>query len=143
MIPSHLKEASAKIPVKNSFISDNNRIIVNVARGGSKLTREQLTSRLDEYYKRFSRDVCDFNCIRIKKRKFLDDTFGELCYSSKMMGYSFYNIFILGIYEDVELIVTMQCMLEDAAGNERIFDNIADSIRVIKKDRIRKNDTCV
>lgn len=134
MIPSHLRETSSHMAVQNSFVSDDNRVIVNVSRGGGSLTKEQLITRMNEYYKSFARDVHEFDCVRIRKRQSLDDIFGELRYRSKMMGYPFYNIFLLGIYEGRELIVTMQCMQEEAEGNERIFDNIADSLRILKKE---------
>lgn len=133
MIPSHLKESPSHMAVQNSFVSDDRRVIVNITRGGGDLGQEQLITRMNEYYKGFARDVHEFDCIRINKRQFLGDLFGELRYRSSMMGYQFYNIFILGIYGGRELIVTMQCMQEEAAGNERIFDNIADSLRILKK----------
>lgn len=133
MIPSHFKESESFVAVKNSFASDNRRVIVNIARGGGELTPEQLVTRMDEYYKGFTRDVLEFDCIAINKRQFLGDVFGELKYSSSMMGYQFYNVFLLGVYGGRELIVTMQCVQDEAADNERIFDNIADSIRILKK----------
>lgn len=132
MIPSHLKE-TAYPAVQNSFASEDGRVIVNITRGGGDLTQDQLITRMNQYYKSFARDVHEFNCLRINKRQFLKDVFGELRYRSSMMGYQFYNIFILGIYGGRELIITMQCMQEEAAGNERIFDNIADSLRILKK----------
>lgn len=135
MIPSHFKETASFTTVQNSFISDNRRVVVNIARGGGSLTQEQLVTRMDAYYREFTRDVREFDCIARNQRQFLGDVFGELKYSSSMMGYSFYNVFILGIYGGRELIVTMQCVQEEAANNERIFDNIADSIRILKKGR--------
>ncbi|MCD8038247.1 MAG: hypothetical protein LUE96_04065 [Lachnospiraceae bacterium] len=135
MIPSDLRESGAYTVLQNNFMSQNGRVVVTITKGGSRLPQEQLVARLNEYYQGFVRDVIGFECIRINKRQFLKDVFGELRYSSSMMGYQFYNVFILGIYEGNELIVTMQCMQEEAADNERVFDNIADSIRILKRDR--------
>ena len=135
MIPSHFKETASFAAVQNSFTSDNRRVVVNVARGAGSLTQEQLVTRMDAYYKEFTRDVLEFDCIARNQRQFLGDVFGELKYSSSMMGYSFYNVVILGVYGGRELIITMQCVQEEAANNERIFDNIADSIRILKKGR--------
>lgn len=132
MIPSCLKESASYAMLQNSFISDNKRVIVNIARGGSDLTQEQLDARLEDYYRGFARDVLAFDCLKINKRQFLGDLFGELRYLSNMMGYGFYNVFILGIYGGRELIVTMQCMADEITDNERMFENIADSIRILK-----------
>lgn len=133
MIPSHFKETESSAAVQNSFMSDNRRVVVNIARGAGSLTQEQLVTRMDAYYKEFTRDILEFDCIARSQRQFLGDVFDELKYSSSMMGYSFYNVFILGVYGGRELIVTMQCVQEEAANNERIFENIADSIRILKK----------
>lgn len=136
MLPSYIKESEAYTLGQNSFTSENRRVVVNITRGGGDLTQEQLITRMNEYYRSFAKDVPEFECLQINKRHFLGDRFEELRYLSSMMGYKFYNVFILGIYGGRELIVTMQCMQEDAADNERIFDNIADSIRILKKVRM-------
>ncbi len=135
MIPSSLKRSTSRFAVQNSFVSDNGRIVVNIARGVSDLTQECLITRMDEYYRKFAKDVPSFDCLKIHKRQFLDDLFGEFRYRYDMMGYQFYNVFILGIYGGRELVVTMQCVQDEAQENERVFDNIADSIRILKKGR--------
>ncbi|MDE7207068.1 MAG: hypothetical protein K2N90_07930 [Lachnospiraceae bacterium] len=133
MIPSCLKESTSRFGVQNSFVSDNNRVIVNVARGGAGLTQEQLEMRLEAYCKGFAKDLSAFECHKVNKRQFLGDLLIDLRYFSAMMGYQFYNAFVLGIYENRELIVTMQCTRNEAAENEYMFDAIADSIRILKK----------
>lgn len=50
-----------------------------------------------------------------------------------MTGYCFYNIFLLGNYRNREFIVTIQCMEGDRAANAHIFENISDSIRILRK----------
>lgn len=133
MIPSHFKDAESFTAVPNSFMSDNRRVIVSIMRGVSSLTQEQLTERMDAYCRRFARNVSEFDCVQINRRQFLGDSFGELKYRSMMTGYQFYNVFILGIYGERELIVTMQCTQAEEANNERIFEYIADSIRILKR----------
>lgn len=135
MIPSSLKKATSKFAVQNSFVSDNKRVIVNVARGRDDMTQEQLETRMDAYCKRFAKDVPEFECLKICKRQFLGDLFMDLRYRSDMMGYPFYNVFILGVYGERELIVTMQCVQNEAADNERMFGIVADSIRIQKRER--------
>lgn len=137
MIPSCLKESISQFTVQNSFISDNKRVIVNVARGKDGLAREQLDARMDDYCKGFAKDVSEFERLKLHKRQFLDDSFVDLRYRSNIMGYLFYNAFILGIYESRELIVTMQCMQDEISDNEYMFDFIADSIRILKKNRMQ------
>ena len=135
MIPSCLKEPTSQFVIQNSFISDDKSMIVNVARGKDCFTQEQLEPRINEYCKGFAKDVSKFKCLKIHKRQFLNDLFVDLRYSFSMMGYSFYNAFILGIYGDRELIVTMQCMQNDTIDNERMFDIVADSIRILKREQ--------
>ena len=135
MIPSCLKESISQFRVQNSFISDNNRVIVHVARGKDGLTQAQLETRMDEYCKGFVKNVPEFECLKIDKRQFLEDSFVDLRYFSKIRGYQFYNAFVLGIYGGRELIVTMQCMRNEIIDNEHIFDFIADSIRILKKEQ--------
>ena len=137
MIPSCLKEPTSQFIVPNSFVSDNNRVVVNVARVKEVLRQEQLEARIDDYCKDFAKDASEFECLKIHKRQFLDDLFVDLRYLSDMRGYQFYNAFILGIYEGRELIVMMQCMQNEKTYNECMFDYIADSIRILKKNRMQ------
>lgn len=134
-IPSCLKEPDSRFFVPNSFVSDNKRVIVNISRGTGGLIREHLEARMDEYYKEFAKAVSDFECLKRDKRQFLDDMFVDLRYLSDMMGYPLYNAFILGIYGGRELIVSMQCMQNETVDYEQIFDYIAGSIRILKKDK--------
>ena len=85
MIPSGLKRSTSRFAVQNSFVSDNGRIVVNIARGVSDLTQECLITRMDEYYRKFAKDVPSFDCLKIHKRQFLDDLFGEFRYRSGNM----------------------------------------------------------
>ena len=60
-------------------------------------------------------------------------SFGEIQYLSCVTGYCFYNIFLLGVYEGREVIVTIQCLEQEWEANARIFGLIADSLRWLKK----------
>lgn len=133
MIPSGLKLTDSFGSPPYSWIDEDKKIVVNVARGGADLTSEELNIRLNKYYKGFSKDITHFECIRIAKRSVSGQTFGEIQYLSHMMGYCFYNIFLLGSYEGRELIVTIQCLDDNRAANVHIFENIADSLRLLRK----------
>ena len=61
--------------------------------------------------------------------------YGELQYSSQMMGYEFFTIFILGSYEGREIILTQQCMESDKKKWMPIFMNISESLRVKRKKK--------
>lgn len=135
MIPSCLKKATSKFVVQNSFVSDNKRVIVNIARGRDDMTQEQLETRMDAYCRTFAKDVPKFECLKIYKRQFLGDLFIDLRYRSDMMGYPFYNVFILGVYGARELIVTMQCVQNEVTDNKHMFDIVADSIRIQKREQ--------
>lgn len=135
MIPSCLKDPVSRLGIQNSFVSDNNRVVVNIARGGDGLTQELLEARMDAYCQEFAKNIPAFQCLKRNKRQFLGDSFEDLRYFSNMVGYQFYNVFILGVFEGRELIVTMQCVGNETEENERIFDMIADSIRILKKEQ--------
>lgn len=133
MIPSGLKQTDSFGASQYSWIAEDKRTVINVARGGADLTAKELNIRLNEYYKSFSRDISRFECSRIAKRSVSGQTFGEIQYFSHMMGYGFFNIFLLGSYEDRELIVTIQCLACHRAANAHIFENITDSLRLLRK----------
>lgn len=135
MIPSCLKEPTSRFAVQNSFVSDNRKVMVYVARGKGGMTQEKLEMRMDAYYREFAKDVPAFDFQKRNKRQFLGDSFADLRYCSNMMGYQFYNAFILGIYEDRELIVSMQCVKNEVPDHESVFDFIAGSIRILKKEQ--------
>lgn len=135
MIPFDLKEQPSQFGVQNSFVSENRRVVLNVARGKDGMTQAQVELRMDAYYREFEQDVPAFECLKRKKRQFLGESFADLRYRSNMMGYQFYNAFLLGIYDSRELIVTMQSVGNEAAKIERTFDMIAESIRILKKEK--------
>ena len=137
MIPSHLKLADSFIPSQYSWMSENRRLVINVARGGADLPEMDMSLRLNEYYKKFSKDISNFECRHIKKRMINRHTYGEMQYFSQVTGYNFFNIFLLGTYEGRELIVTIQCIDYEAKANMHIFENITDSLRFLRK---RKED---
>lgn len=138
MIPSHLILADSFFPLQHGWMTENRRVIINAARGMADLTEENLSLRLNEYYKKFSRDISDFECEHIRKRRINGQIYGEIRYLSQMTGYRFFNIFLLGAYEGREFIVTIQCIDNEAKANMHIFENISDSLRVLRK---RKEDT--
>lgn len=146
MIPSHLhiveeeKHASGqearmgdRFVANYSWISDNRRVVINVTGGANNLTQEQLLERLHSYYDEFSDGASEFECIKIDKRWINGYDYGELQYRSEMAGYGFFNIFIIGIYEGREIVLTQQCMERDKKIWMPIFRNISESLRILRK----------
>ena len=59
-------------------------------------------------------------------------------YTSDMMGYRFYNVFMLGALEGRELVLTLQCMDKDVKSHLHIFEIISDSIRILRNNNTEK-----
>ena len=133
MIPSDIEPADSFVPSQNSWMSKDKKTVINVSRGGEDLTETNLNNRLNEYYRRFCQDISHFECERISRRTINRKTYGEIQYLSHVTGYCFYNIFLLGSYMERELVVTIQCMESSREENEHIFENISDSIRVLRR----------
>jgi hypothetical protein len=133
MIPAFIKKTETLVAEQHLWLSEDGKTIISITRDGAKLTEDEIDSRLEEYYKGFIRDITHFECFHVKKRKICGRPYGEIRYRSRMMGYDFFNIFILGEYEGREIITTIQCMENDNEYNIRVFENIADSLRVLRK----------
>ena len=133
MIPSNLELTDTFGSSQYSWLSKDRKTVVNVTRGGADLTVEEIDLRLNEYYKGFCRGIKQFESQQIAKRMINGRSFGEIQYLSCVSGYCFYNIFLLGVYEGREVIVTIQCLEQEWEANARIFGLIADSLRWLKK----------
>lgn len=146
MIPSHLHilthekhttgqevRMGDRILSRYNWLSDDRRVVINVTSGGNELLQENLLLRLQDYYAEFQKDVVEFVCLKVTKRRINGYDYGELQYRSEMMGYAFFNIFMLGIHEGKEIILTQQCMERDQKALLPIFMNISDSLRILKK----------
>ena len=133
MIPSDIERSESFLPSRNSWLSKDKRTVINIVQGGDDLTCENLDGRLNEYYRRFCKEVNQFVCKQISKRTINRKIFGELQYLSHVTGYCFYNIFFFFCYKSQELIVTIQCMESKRKEYLHIFEYIIDSIRILKK----------
>ena len=133
MIPSDIKPSETFLSSQNSWLSKDKKTVLQISRGGADLTEENLNHQLNEYYKGFCRGIKQFEGQQIAKRMINGRSFGEIQYLSCVTGYCFYNIFLLGVYEGREVIVTIQCLEQEWEANARIFGLIADSLRWLKK----------
>ena len=141
MIPSDIRPSESFLASQNSWLSKDKKTVIHISRGGADLTEENLNSQLNEYYKGFCRDVRHFQCRHIKRRTINRNVFGVIQYTSRVTGYPFYNVFLLGSYQGRELVITIQCMEHQWTPNEHIFENIIDSIRILKRQQDNMEDT--
>lgn len=139
MLPANLNETKGFFTTQHTWVSDDKKIVVNISKNGTELDKSQILFRMDDYYKGFERDILQFECIKIKKTEINFQPYGEMAYFSDMMGYQFYNIFLLGCFENKEIVVTLQCMSKDIKNMEHVFGNIIDSLR-IKNSGIKENE---
>lgn len=153
MVPSHLhilteekNRNGQEARMGDTFVSNYNwisadrRVVINVTGGGNEVTQESLLSRLQEYYDGFKNQVTEFECLKVTKRRINGYDYGELQYRSETMGYGFFTIFIMGIYEGREVILTLQCMERDRKDWMPIFMNISESLRILRKKNQEKQE---
>ena len=140
MIPSQLQQQNNMKGLdlcQYAWASTDGKIMVNVTKGALDLKEKELPKRLQDYYMGYIRDVQGFHCHHIRRRSINGYDYAELQYQSEMMGYVFYHVLILGVFQDSELIMSLQCMDADRKELEHVFSNIADSIQ-IRKNRQSK-----
>jgi len=148
MVPSHLHmlteekhTSGTEVRMGDTFVSnynwlsDDRRVVINVTCGGNAMTQESLLQRLQEYYDGFKKQVMEFECIKITRRRINGYDYAELQYRSELMGYAFFTIFILGIYEGREFILTQQCMEREQKAWMPVFMNISESLRILRKKK--------
>ena len=148
MIPSHLHILTEErhtdgqeVRMGDTFVSnynwlsDDRRVVINVVGGGKQGRQEELLQRLQEYYDGFKSQVTEYECLRVMKRRINGYDYGELQYRSEMMGYAFFTIFILGIYEEREIILTQQCMEGEKEKWQSVFTNVSESLRILRKKK--------
>lgn len=133
MIPSDIRPAGGLLPPPNSWLSMDRRTAINVAMGVAGLAEDGLSRRLNYYYKNFCRNIRQFECLHIRKRDINRHAYGEIQYLSNVTGYGFYNIFLLGNCMEKEFTVTIQCMESEMKEYMHIFENVSDSIRILRK----------
>lgn len=148
MVPSHLHilteerhTTGQEVRMGDTFVSnynwlsDDRRVVINVTGGGNEITQDSLLQRLQEYFDGFKSQLTEFECMKVTRRRINGYDYGELQYRSETMGYAFFTIFILGIYEGREIILTQQCMERDKKIWMPIFMNISESLRILRKKK--------
>jgi hypothetical protein len=131
MIPTGFNMVEPIMSSQYMWISKDGNAIISVNRGNADLTCEGIDDRIEEYHKAFAQNTIGFDCKLIKKRVIYKRTYAEIRYISQMTGYDIFNMFLLGEYEDRELVVTIQCVENDARMGIRIIENITDSLKVV------------
>lgn len=134
MLPSNLKMADSLLLSQHYWFSEDKKIAVNITRGGS--SDSELSTRLSEYYKEFVDNISRFDCSHIAKREINERSYGEMRYTSFMMGYHFFNYFLLGSFMERELLMMIQYMDNDINEYKHVFENILDSLKIIENGRV-------
>lgn len=132
MLPSILTAATTPFPLQYYWTSQDEKITVYITRGGSMDATEEFDTRLNEYYKRFGRDFSRFVCNHIAKRKINGRSYGEMRYTSYMMGYPFFTIFLIGTYKARELLILIQHVGNEFEEDLYIFENVLDSVKIAR-----------
>ena len=130
MVPSCLKMEQERFMAGCNWFSQDKKMAVNAAKGSGDLSDEGLYLRLGEYYKRFSANMAGFECGKISRRDICGRPFGEMRYTTDILGYSFYNVFMLGRLKDRELVINMQGVDGGDGEIRGIFDNVSASVRI-------------
>lgn len=116
-----------------TWVSDDRKIVASIMIGGSDMKDNELTQKMQYYYSKYKKDVQNFNCHNITKRKINGSEYGQMTYSSEMMSYGFYNVFMLGTFKGREMIMTLQCMESERETQEQIFSIVAASIKMFSE----------
>lgn len=114
-----------------TWVSADRKIVAGIIAGGSDMKDNELTEKMQAYYSKYKKDIQNFNCHSIIRRKINGSEYGQMIYSSEMMSYGFYNVFMLGAFEGRELIMTLQCMEAERKEQEHIFSIITSSIKIL------------
>ena len=99
-------------------------------RGGNNVDDDNLTMRLQSYFSGFQHNVSDFECVCINKKNVNGNWYGEIQYISDMLGYRFFNDFIVGEFQGSEIIITQQCFEPEKKMYTPVFENVFNSIKI-------------
>lgn len=134
ILPTNLVMEDSLLLPQYYWFSEDRKTVVNVARGN--IVNRELDIRLSEYYKEFVRNISRFHCNRIARREINGFSYGEMQYTSFMMGYHFFNYFLLGDFRERELLMIIQCMSNDIGEYAHVFENVLDSLKIIENGRM-------
>lgn len=134
ILPTNLVMEDSLLLPQYYWFSKDRKTVVNVARGN--IVNRELGIRLSEYYKEFVRNISRFHCNRIARREINGFSYGEMQYTSFMMGYHFFNYFLLGDFRERELLMIIQCMSNDIGEYAHVFENVLDSLKIIENGRM-------
>lgn len=120
---------------ENLWVSEDRRVVISITRGIKEVSEKELILRLQDYYLEYSQSVHGFKCMHIKKRVISGYEYAEMYYRSENLGYVIENVILLGSYRESELFMTFQCGQSDAKEYLHVFENVMDSITMIRKQK--------
>lgn len=116
-----------------TWLSKDRKVVVNITKGSPLVDETELIARLQDYYSVYKRDITKFECKNISLIDINGKKYGQMIYTSEMMGYIFYTVFVVGNFQNGELIVSLQCIETEIDTYEHVFSNIIDSLRICNK----------
>lgn len=128
---------------ENLWLSEDRRVVISITRGIKEVSEKELILRLQDYYLEYSQSVPGFQCIHIQKRIIQNNEYAEMYYRSENLGYVIENVILLGSFRDSELFMAFQCGQEDAKEYLHVFENVMDSITLIRKKKSSVEDEVV
>lgn len=117
-----------------NWTSVNEDLIIDCNLFENEDSENELTFLLQEYYLDYKRILSTFTCKHVIKKLNFDDEFGEMVYLSTNLGYRFYSCLNLAIVDGKILMLTMSCLMDSFEEYEHAFSNIADSIKILRKE---------
>ncbi len=117
------------------WLSDDRRTVININNQEGAEASKDLLQRLQEYYDSFQNQAMEYECLQVTKRRMNGYDYGELQYRSEVAGYAFFTIFIIGVFEEREITLILQCMEYDRKKWLPVFRNISESLRILHKSK--------
>lgn len=136
MIPNNLSETTDMFR-DYMWVSDDKKIVITLTKSLNQMDENELLMRLQDYYLEYQSAVNGFRCIYIRKHEIHHRDYGEMHYESDVMGYVIQNFILLGVFENQEFVLTLQCGETNKEEQLHIFSNVIESLKV--RDRKEKD----
>ena len=115
------------------FIDPENRSCIAVKRGEYELQDEDIKKRLQEYYRVYERTTPGFEGGQLAVRDGDGYSVGAVNFKSTTLTSDVYNMAAITAVDNREIVCTMHSDMQYAMDVARIFMDVANSIKIIRK----------
>ncbi len=129
MLPKNLKQTEDMFR-DYLWISEDRQTVISVTKGIRELDDTELVLRLQDYYLEYQSAMTGFQCLYVRKHQIYRQEYGEMHYESELMGYKMQNIILLGVFENCEFILTLQCGEQNKEEQLHVFHNVIESLKM-------------